>query len=192
MFTILSLGIAAQSGFGMPVARWWYRRAERYTFIVAGKGPGLISCKGSTQYGGRSAMNSIRSCYGQQAHCAFFGFFRMGELTVPSDAAFNKTKHLTPSNIAVDSTQSPLMLQVHLKKSKTDQEGKGILIYVGKTNNVLCPVSMMLAYLLIRSFKEVRPPVPLQGWHGTHKGEIHSQWFNSSRHWCHQILCAHF
>ena len=74
----------------------------------------------------------------------------MGELTVPSDAAFNKAVHLTPSDIAVDSTQSPSILQVCLKKSKTDQEGKGMLIYVGKTNNVLCPVSAMLAYLSIR------------------------------------------
>ena len=84
----------------------------------------------------------------------FFGFFRMGELTVPSDTTFNKAVHLTPSDIAVDSTQSPSMLQVRLKKSKTDQEGKGMLIYVGKTNNILCPVSAMLAYLSIRGTKE--------------------------------------
>lgn len=78
----------------------------------------------------------------------------MGELIVPSDAAFNKAVHLTPSDIAVDSTQSPSMLQVRLKKSNTDQEGKGMLIYVGKTNNVLCPVSAMLAYMSIRGTKE--------------------------------------
>lgn len=57
----------------------------------------------------------------------------MGKLTVPSDAAFNKALHLTPSDIAVDSTQSSSMLQVRLKKSKTDQEGREMLIYVGKT-----------------------------------------------------------
>ena len=78
----------------------------------------------------------------------------MGELTVPSDAAFNKAVHLTPSDIAVDSTQSSSILQVHLKKSKTDQEGKGMLIYMGKTNNVLCHVSAMLPYLSICGTKE--------------------------------------
>ena len=46
------------------------------------------------------------------------------------------------------------MLQVRFKKSKTDQEGKGMLIYVGKTNNVLCPASAMLAYLSIHGTKE--------------------------------------
>ena len=78
----------------------------------------------------------------------------MGKVTVPSDAAFNKAVHLTPSDIAVDSTKSPSMLQVRLKKSKTDQEEKGMLIYMSKTNNVLCPASAMLAYLSIHRTKE--------------------------------------
>ena len=97
----------------------------------------------------------------------------MGELTVPSDTTFNKAVHLTPSQIPVDSTQSPSMLQVRLKKSKTDQEGKGMLIYVGKTNNILCLVSVTLSYLSIRGTKE-GPLFSLQRWQGTYEGEIRS------------------
>ena len=55
---------------------------------------------------------------------------------------------MTPSDIAVDSTQSPLMVQVRHQKSKTDQEGKGMLIYVGKTNDVLLAISNLCDFNL--------------------------------------------
>ena len=98
----------------------------------------------------------------------------MGELTVPSDVAFNKAVHLTPSDIAVDSTQSPSMLQVRLKKSKTDQEGRGMLIYVGKTNNVLImPCECNAGGISVNTWNQGRSSVPLQRWQGTHKGKIY-------------------
>ena len=47
-----------------------------------------------------------------------------------------------------------------------------MLIYVGKTNNVLCPVSAMLAYLSICGTKE-GPLFHFKDGRGTHKGEIY-------------------
>ena len=68
-------------------------------------------------------------------------FFRMGEITSPSDRGFNPQLHLSFSKVAVDSLSAPTVLQVHLKQSKTDQFRQGIDVFVGKTGDDLCPVS---------------------------------------------------
>ena len=39
------------------------------------------------------------------------------------------------------------MLQVYLKKSKTDQFGRGAKVVVGRTNCTLCPVAAVLGYI---------------------------------------------
>ena len=77
----------------------------------------------------------------------FFGFFRSGEITVPSQNAFDPRKHLSWGDIAVDNQLQPTMLRVMLKHSKTDQLGKGVEVYVGRTGCSLCPVAGMLAYM---------------------------------------------
>ena len=41
---------------------------------------------------------------------AFFGFFRSGEITVPSDQEFDPTVHLTTDDVLVDSHNSPSTL----------------------------------------------------------------------------------
>ena len=41
-------------------------------------------------------------------------------------------------------------MQVHLKISKTDQLRKGTDIYIGKTDDDICPVAAMLAFLAVR------------------------------------------
>ena len=74
----------------------------------------------------------------------FFWFFRMGELTIPNDKAYDCSIHLSPGDIATDSHTNPTMLQVHLETSKTDRDRKGT------TRDQLCPVSAVLAYLALR------------------------------------------
>ena len=81
----------------------------------------------------------------------FFGFLRSGEFTVPNDTAFDPTCHLTAEDIAVDNYQSPSMVQVNIKQSKTDPFRKGVRVYIGYTGNDLCPVSALLSYLTYRS-----------------------------------------
>ena len=59
------------------------------------------------------------------ASMAFFGFFRLGELLVEPGATFDPAPHLSGSDVAVDSRDTPTLLKVHLKTSKTDQLRKG-------------------------------------------------------------------
>ena len=81
----------------------------------------------------------------------FFGFFRSGEITVPSVSAYDESVHLSWGDIAIDNPQSPtIMIRVKLKKSKTDQLGKGADIMIGRTDCVLCPVTAVLSYMMLR------------------------------------------
>ena len=80
----------------------------------------------------------------------FFGFLRAGELTIPSDNAFDPTTHLTVEDITIDDIANPSMLKLHLKASKTDPFRKGVDVVVGRTSDKLCPVAATLAYLALR------------------------------------------
>jgi len=84
------------------------------------------------------------------ATLCFFGFFRSGEITIPSLTSFDTSKHLAWGDIAVDNLDDPQTIKVHLKKSKTDQLGKGVDVYIGKTGCFLCPVAAMMYYLSVR------------------------------------------
>ena len=79
----------------------------------------------------------------------FFGFLRSGEFTCSSRAAFNDDM-LSPGDITVDSRQSPTMVAVRLRRSKADPFGLGVTIHLGRTGQVICPVSAILAYLVLR------------------------------------------
>ncbi len=84
------------------------------------------------------------------ASLCFFGFFRAGEITIPSDSAFDSTRHLSFADVSVDNLTTPSMLKIHLKCSKTDPFGKGVDVIVGKTSNNLCPIRAVLDYLMAR------------------------------------------
>ena len=79
----------------------------------------------------------------------FFGFMRSGEFTTSSTTEFDPQVSLTPADISVDSHQDPTVLCVRLKQSKTDPFRAGVSIYMGRTNQQLCPVAAVLAYLAI-------------------------------------------
>ena len=81
------------------------------------------------------------------ASLCFFGFFRSGEITVPSIRGFNPAHHLAWGDVSADNKVKSTMLQIHLKKSKTDQLGRGMDVYVGRTG---CPVEAILAYIAVR------------------------------------------
>ena len=80
----------------------------------------------------------------------FFGFFRVGEIMVPSAHSFSSTRHLSWGDVSVDSIAQPTLLKIHLRFSKCDQFGKGVDVFMGRTTNKLCPVSACLAYIAIR------------------------------------------
>ena len=97
----------------------------------------------------RAADHDIVMLWAAASLC-FFGFFRAGEITVPSSAAMDTRKHLCWGDVTIDSTQSPSLVQVHLKQSKTDQLRKGVDVFVGKTGCPLCPVVAVIAYMTAR------------------------------------------
>ena len=70
----------------------------------------------------------------------------MGELTVPSDSSYDSSVHLSFGDVAVDDPSAPSILSIHLKASKTDRFRKGVDVFVGRTEQELCPVSAVLAF----------------------------------------------
>ena len=56
----------------------------------------------------------------------------------------------TFDDVAIDNVLNPSFLKIRLKASKTDPFRRGVDIVVGKINNKLCPISAMLAYLVVR------------------------------------------
>jgi len=79
----------------------------------------------------------------------FFGFMRSGEITVPSESAFDPSSHLCLSDVLVDDLNSPKIVKLNLKASKSDPFRKGVEIVLGTTCNNLFPVSALLSYLAI-------------------------------------------
>ena len=51
---------------------------------------------------------------------ALFGFLRVSEFTIPGEASFNPTCHLSLKDVAIDNREDPRLLQVAIKQSKTD------------------------------------------------------------------------
>ena len=78
---------------------------------------------------------------------AFFAFLRCGEFTQESPTSYNKDKHLSMGEIAVDSHENPTVMTIFLRSSKTDQFGQGTTLYVGRGDTQLCPISAMMHYL---------------------------------------------
>lgn len=80
----------------------------------------------------------------------FFGFFRAGEITLPTLSSFDNTRHLSWGDVATDNIEHPQMIKIHLKKSKVDQLGKGVDVFLGKTGCHLCPVTAAIQYMTVR------------------------------------------
>ena len=49
------------------------------------------------------------------------------------------------------------VLKISIKKSKTDQTREGVSLYVGRTDNDLCPVAALLPFLVQRRQREPGP-----------------------------------
>ncbi len=84
------------------------------------------------------------------ATLCFFGFFRSGEITVPSVAAFNPTVHVTWGDVTFDNSANPSSACMKLKRSKCDQFGAGVNVHLGQTGSPLCPIAALLAYIASR------------------------------------------
>ena len=88
---------------------------------------------------------------------AFFGFLRCSEFTVPQQDNYDSSIHLSLADIALDSRSSPQIIQVHIKQSKTDPFRQGVNMYLGRTDQDVCLVRAIVAYLAIRGSKPGTP-----------------------------------
>ena len=52
--------------------------------------------------------------------------------------------------MTADSISDPKLLRVNIKASKNDPFRQGVVIFIGRTGNKLCPVSAVLSYLAKR------------------------------------------
>ena len=68
------------------------------------------------QWSARSSDLDILMLWAAAVLC-FFGFFRAGEITVPSQNSFDSKRHLSWGDVAVDNPMHPTMLRVKLKYS---------------------------------------------------------------------------
>ena len=80
----------------------------------------------------------------------FFGFLRVGELTLPDDGSYDPGVHLSFADIAVDDSGSLSFVRVSIKQSKTDPFRKGVNLFLGRTGSDLCPVCALLSFLVAR------------------------------------------
>ena len=86
----------------------------------------------------------VAMCFG------FYGFMRSGEFVLKAGEPFDPEHHITIQDVTVDSHSNSTVVRILIKKSKTDQFGKGALIYLSRTETDLCPVTALLAYLAQR------------------------------------------
>ena len=80
----------------------------------------------------------------------FHGFLRSGEATVPTLTAYDPSVHLSMADVSLDSASNPGMAILRIKASKTDQFRRGVNVFLGRTDNDLCPVAALLAYIARR------------------------------------------
>ena len=85
---------------------------------------------------------------------AFFGFLRCSEFTLPSQSEYDASCHLSVDDIAIDSADSPSLVQVTIKQSKTDPFRKGVKLFLAKTGKEICPVTAILPYMALRGPKK--------------------------------------
>ena len=80
---------------------------------------------------------------------AFFGFLRIGEFTAYSQAASSIS--LEARDVTVDGMAPRRHIRLHIRASKTDQQGQGCYILIPEAvSSLLCPVHAVLAYLAVR------------------------------------------
>lgn len=80
----------------------------------------------------------------------YFEFLWSREATIPSNAAYHPTVHLSIADVLLDLRADPKMVAIWIKAFKTDPFCKGVSIYLGKTVSEVCPVATLLSYITVR------------------------------------------
>ena len=78
-----------------------------------------------------------------RSHCVLLQVFPLRQ----NHNAYNSRVHLSWGDVTVDNHSSPSIVCVHLKRSKCDQFGKGVDVFIGRTYDYICPVVALLTYM---------------------------------------------
>lgn len=71
-------------------------------------------------------------------------------MVIPSLSTFDLSVHLCYGDVTVDTIDSPSLVQIQLKTSKTDPLRNGVFVYLGIAGGSLCPVAAILKYMVRR------------------------------------------
>ena len=74
---------------------------------------------------------------------------------MPSQFGYDSATNLSIQDVVVDDHKHPTMVQLSLKSSKTDPFWRGVQIVIRSTQDELCPVAALLAYLAVRTCPEL-------------------------------------
>ena len=67
---------------------------------------------------------------------------------------YDSSAHLSYGDVLFDLKHAPTLAQVNIKALKTDPFRSGVVICIGRTNNDLCSVAALAAFITIRGSKE--------------------------------------
>ena len=90
--------------------------------------------------------NHDKALFWATSTLAFFGLLRVSEYTCPLVSSFNCTVHLMVSDLQF----YPDSFAINIKSSKTDPFRVGCRLFIGSTNNILCPRLAMLSFINYR------------------------------------------
>ena len=79
---------------------------------------------------------------------AYFGFLRVGEIVVSSNASVGSGHYLRMKDVTLNHNEEKVMLK--LSHSKTDQYANGVVIVLSKGSSKLCPYTSLHNYMKIR------------------------------------------
>ena len=69
---------------------------------------------------------------------------------MPSACEYDPSVHLNLSDVAIDNHQSPSVVWLHIKQSKTDPFRQGVEVFLGRSESAVCPVRAIVWYIGVR------------------------------------------
>ena len=63
-----------------------------------------------------------------------------------TESGFNSAVHLAWGDVGMDNSTPPTKIRVVLRRSKTDQFGRGVAVWIGETRDEVCPVRAVMEY----------------------------------------------
>ena len=75
---------------------------------------------------------------------------RLGEICAKEAEAGDQTSDLNCQDVAVDNLADPKLIQLLLRKFKTNVFRQGAKIHLGRTDDNLCPVAALLSWMIQR------------------------------------------